>query len=66
MPWVLDENGNKKYTPSIYAKEELPTWNEFYNEFYKSGNYTYDGGKDVFEIDPYWKIPRKKYLLAVA
>ena len=40
MPWIT-ENGEKKYIPSAYAKEELPTWNELYNEFYKNQYYVY-------------------------
>ena len=67
MPWTTDQNGDAIYEPSIYAKEELPTWNEIYNEFYKKEYYR-DRSIDPEdqrwnEIDPYWNIPRYKYLL---
>ena len=65
MPWIT-ENGEKKYILSAYAKEELPTWNEFYNEFYKNQYYVYAHlDRDHLKRDPYWKIPHMKYLLAV-
>lgn len=66
MPWINDENGKKKYIPSIYAKEELPTWNEVYNEFYRNRVYMYSHiDLNHLKRDPYWKIPHQKYLLAV-
>lgn len=66
MPWVKDENGERKYKVSIYAKEELPTWDEIYNEFWKKKIFHYK--KDIAEhqeLDLYWKVPRRRYLLGI-
>lgn len=63
MPWNKDINGNPKYDLSAYAKEELPTWSEVYNEFYKQKMFSYsvtDSSQQT--IDPYWKIPHMKYI----
>lgn len=66
MPWVKNKDGSKNYVPSAYTKEELPTWNELYNEFYKNQYYVYAHlDRDHLKRDPYWKIPHMKYLLAV-
>lgn len=64
MPWIQKEDGSKEYKLSMYTKEELPTWDEIYNEWYKSGHIIYDPN-DVHDqvIDLYWKIPHKVYLL---
>lgn len=68
MPWIKDSNNEDKYIASRYSRNELPTWNEVYNDWYCKydvlSRYTYDTKSDT-EIDPYWKIPRKLYLLAV-
>ena len=70
MPWKIDENGERVYKVSKYAKEELPTWNEVYNDFYHGMflqndiMYSEINRSDNDVIDPYWKIPRKKFLLA--
>lgn len=67
MPWIKDENGEDKYIASRYAKEELPTWNEVYNEWYKGYSkdlYMFKPNRDI-ERDTYWKIPKKLFLLAV-
>lgn len=64
--WKTDKNGIETYHASIYAKEELPTWNEIYNEWYKKNRVSWDPFvklKDG-ELDTYWKIPKVKYLLA--
>lgn len=64
MPWI-DTDGDKEYKVSIYAKEELPTWSEVYEEFYKRNNFVYYPDKiEDQELDQYWKIPRLKVLLA--
>lgn len=64
MPWVENENG-REYVISAFAKEELPTWNEMY-ECYTSGLSLYDPkDPDDQMLDPYWKITRKKYLIAI-
>lgn len=64
MPWTKDINGDDKYKVSIYAKEELPTWNEVYNEFYKEKVYSYTLMDPKHqEMDLYWKIPHMKYLI---
>ena len=64
MPWIIDENGHKKYKLSVYAKDDLPTWSEVYNEWYKGKQILYDPDVDHEAMDPYWKIPHKKYLIA--
>ena len=64
MPWNKDINGDPKYDLSVYAKEELPTWSEVYNEFYKQKMFSYsitDPSQQT--IDPYWKIPHMKYII---
>lgn len=55
------------YRPSIYAKEELPTWAEVYEEFYLQKQYKYDAKdpNDNDNIDLYWQVPHKKYLIAI-
>lgn len=63
MPWIITENGERKYSISIYAKEELPTWGEVYDDFYLKKSFIYDPVEHQ-ELDLYWKIPRRKYLLA--
>jgi len=53
------------YKPSIYTKEELPTWSEVYEEFYLNKIYSYDPNNPDDQVeDTYWKIPHKKYLIA--
>lgn len=63
MPW---KNGN--YVVSVYTNNELPTWNEVYEEFYKGQYYlnpdSFDNDK-LTQIDLYWKIPRWKVLVAI-
>ena len=68
MPWYIDRNGERKYKISMYAKEELPTWSEVYDEFY-TDKYYEDRGVDPedprwTEMDPYWKIEHYKFILA--
>lgn len=65
MPWKINKSGDKKYQVSMYAKEELPTWAEIYEEFYQKKSFVYDPkNKDHQELDLYWKIPKRKYILA--
>lgn len=61
MPWTKNKNGERIYTPSIFTKEELPTWAEMYYEFYQKRLFVL---KDINTIDPYWKIPRSLVLMA--
>lgn len=61
MPWIKNNAGEDEYHVSLYAKEELPTWDEMYTEFYKRELFSYT--KDDTELDPYWKIPRAQVLL---
>lgn len=64
MPWI-DKDGSREYKVSAYAKEELPTWSEVYDEFYKRKSFIYFPDKEEDQVlDPYWKIPRLKVLLA--
>lgn len=80
MPWynvttgelVLSPSDDDKekdvleYRPSIYTKEELPTWSEVYEEFYLNNQFMYDSNNINDQIeDNYWKIPHKKYLIAI-
>lgn len=67
MPWIKDVNGDDKYIPSIYAKEELPTWIEMYEEFWMKKIFKYDKeNPNDAELDIYWNIPRKKFIMATA
>lgn len=80
MPWYNSVTGEHVYSPSdddkqkdelvykpsIYAKEELPTWAEVYEEFYLKKQFMYDPNEPNDQIeDSYWKIPHKKFLIAV-
>ena len=65
MPWIKDSNNEPKYVPSMYVKEELPTWSEVYNEFYKNKLFLYDPKMDSGGLDTYWKIPKNRYLIAI-
>lgn len=58
MPWIKNEDGTTIYKVSLYTKEELPTWNEVYNEWYQN---VYD--ENI--LDTYWKIPKQAYLNAI-
>lgn len=66
MPWIKDINNDDKYVPSIYAKEELPTWIEMYEDFWLKKSFKYDKENPDDKLDIYWNIPRKKYLMATA
>ena len=64
MPWFRDENGDPKYAASIFTTEELPTWNEMYNEWWK--NKIFSSNVDL-GLDTYYNtIPRSKVLMAQA
>ena len=79
MPWYNSVTGEHVYSPSdsnqkdelvykasIYAKEELPTWSEIYEEFYLNKCYSCDINKKEDQlIDLYWKIPHKTFLISV-
>lgn len=57
----MQYNGQKL---SDYAKEELPTWAEVYNEFYKNKLYIHESYQEYSSsIDVYWKILHKKFLM---
>lgn len=62
MPWIKDENGEDVYRPSMFLKEELPTWHEFYNGWYKKKLFHYSN--DDTEMDYYWKVPKNYWLMA--
>ena len=65
MPWTIGTNGERVYKVSAFTKEELPTWSEMYEDWYKGGVTSFDADQsDV--CDPYWKIPRRMFLMAVA
>lgn len=64
MPYIKDTNNEDKYIPSKYAKEELPTWEEIYNQFYKNKIWNYDINDESHQTpDLYWKLPHRKMLL---
>lgn len=65
MPWHTDENGEVRYTVSLYTKDELPTWTELYAECYCGEKFCYDPKNVGHQIrDPYWNIPKRKFILA--
>jgi len=64
MPWMKDENDESKYVVSKYAKEELPTWDELYNQFYVPQVCDYNpNDPNHQQIDLYWNLPHRKLLL---
>lgn len=67
MPWTEDNTG-KTYKPSIFAKEELPAWSEIIDEYYEkiflAGDHRFNAA-DPGELDKYWKVPHKKYIIAM-
>lgn len=65
MPWIDDGSGELKYKTSKLVKEELPTWDEVYNVFYKSHLNTYIPDRDKNKLDIYWKIPRQQFILSI-
>ena len=58
-------NIRNKYIPSMYVKEELPTWSEVYDEFYMNKMFQFNPTTDADDIDPFWQIPKKKYIMAI-
>lgn len=65
MPWHTDTNGEKSYKPSLFAKEELPTWDELYKEFWLEKVFVYDPNDPTHQTpDLYWKRPHRKMLLS--
>lgn len=65
MPWKLNREGYLYYEVSKYVKEELPTWDEFYHDFYQQKQYRYDPTIHT-EADLYWEMPRRLYLMSIA
>lgn len=66
MPWKMNKFGESKYVVSVYTKEELPTWGEVYYDFFKNEINFYDpNNKEHQTPDLYWKIPKRKYILAI-
>ena len=79
MPWIKNADGTDKYIVSLYAKEELPTWDEIYNQFWKHEVFEYDPynndhmiegipessdpGELIKRMDLYWKLPHRQVLL---
>lgn len=64
MPWIKDQNNEDVYQVSQYAKEELPTWSEVYEEFYKNRLYIPDEYIKTLDVeDIYWKIKHNKFLM---
>lgn len=63
MPWITNADGDREYVLSAYTKDDLPTWYEVYDEWYKKQQFFYDPEMD-YPADPYWGIPHRKYLIA--
>ncbi|MDE6852689.1 MAG: hypothetical protein K2J67_09420 [Lachnospiraceae bacterium] len=54
---------------SVFSQTELPTWSEIYDDYYtkmflKRDN-VYDPDDGSYPNDPYWKVPRRKVLIAL-
>jgi len=55
----------EEYKLSQYDKDCLPTWSEIYDEFWMKKVFNYDPNiTEHQELDPYWKRPHRKILLA--
>lgn len=66
MPWIDKEDGTREYKVSIYAKEELPTWDEVFNVWFNENiHYYHPKNPKHQDLDPYWKIPRRKYMIMI-
>lgn len=66
MPWLLSEDNSLRYELSAYVKEELPTWEEIWYDFYMGKCFNYDPNIDAHKTnDMYWKLPRRLYLMAI-
>jgi hypothetical protein len=79
MPWIYETDGSLQYRVSKYAKEELPTWNELWREFWLNRVFFYDPEDPeqnrtevmpnsdpttlIKYIDLFWRIPHAKVLL---
>ena len=82
MPWIKDGNGvgEDKYVVSkYYGKDDLPTWDQIYNEFWIPETFGYDPDDPeqnlegvpessqptelIKRMDLYWKLPHRKVLL---
>ena len=67
MPWKKNDNGEDVYIPSIYSKNDLPTWEELYR-WYKTMEKHWWGFTEAARLTdkiPYWDIPERLYLCAV-
>ena len=62
--WVYDkETGMDIYKPSRYLKEELPTWNEIYDDFYS--HWLDDSSLyNIHGKNPYWKVLNRDFIIA--
>lgn len=49
-----------------FVKEDLPTWNEVYYEYYKKHTRVYEPNNELMNLkmDKYWGIPRRKFIIA--
>lgn len=64
MPWIKNEHGDDTYVVSKFSKDELPTWYEIHEEFYKQKWYYYDkNDKSQQTLDPYFKRPHREVVL---
>lgn len=64
MPWKKADMDKDVYEISKYVKEDLPTWDEIYNVFYKGKMFKYNSQVDK-TLDHYWKIPRSLYVITM-
>lgn len=66
MSWITNKDGVKEYKPSIYAKEELPTWDEIFHVWFeKKMFYYHPDNSEHQELAPYWNIPYRKYMILI-
>lgn len=63
MPFKLDINNEPKYFPSMYSKDELPTWEELYRVYENKIFYFDPTNPDHQSKDLYWKYHHRKMLL---
>jgi hypothetical protein len=64
MPWRTAEDGTKKFFICKACIQELPTWNEIYNDFWLGKMYTFDPTNPEHIVpDMYWKIPHRQMVI---
>ena len=66
MPWKKNENNESVYIPSVYSKDDLPTWDEAirWMLMMEDNGWNYYCRASLKDDMPYWKIPTELYLCA--